>query len=368
LAGFFVSSLPSRIIAMYLTDILADARLRPERDTPEHLLARLCSGESLTSLETESLFAELVAGRLDETQIAALLIALKVKGETEAELIGAARALRAAALPFDRPDYMFADTCGTGGDGAGTVNLSTAVAFVVAAAGLPVVKHGNRSVTSRCGSSDVLDHLGVRIDCAPELSRQALDEAGLCFLFAPQYHPGLRHAAPVRRALKMRTVMNLLGPCVNPARPPVQLLGVPDPALVEPIARTLAALGVERALVVHGSGLDEIALHGDTVAARLDAGTITPLRITPEDAGLARVPLAALKGGSPEENAQRLSALLLGYGTTAEVSAVALNAGALLMVAGRAASLKDGVDIARQLLASGEPHRRLMALREITHA
>jgi anthranilate phosphoribosyltransferase len=290
-----------------------------------------------------------------------------VKGETFAELIGAARALRAAALPFDRPDYLFADSCGTGGDSSGTINLSTAVAFVAAAAGLPIAKHGNRSVTSKCGSADVLEQLGVRIDADPAVSRRALDQAGICFLFAPQYHPGLRHAGPVRRALKVRTMMNMLGPCVNPARPAVQLLGVADPKLLEPVARTLAGLGVTQALVVHGAGLDEVALHGETDAIRISSGVVEPLRIRPEQAGLTRAPLAALAGGGPEENAERLAALLRGYGTSAENAAVALNAGALLMTAGLAASLAEGADLARQALASGEPHRRLQALVAITN-
>ncbi|HWH16719.1 MAG TPA: anthranilate phosphoribosyltransferase, partial [Allosphingosinicella sp.] len=195
----------------------------------EEALLTLYSGRSLGRAEAERLFTELVEGRLSEPAIAAMLVALRLKGETADELIGAARALRAADADFERPDYLFADTCGTGGDGSGTINVSTAVAFVAAAAGLPVAKHGNRSITSRCGSADVLEHLGARIDVPAALARRSLDETGLCFLFAPAYHPGLKHAGPVRRALKVRTIMNMLGPCVNPAEPPVQLLGVADP-------------------------------------------------------------------------------------------------------------------------------------------
>jgi len=352
---------------MYLsTRIDADLPLL-DRPQPPALLARLCGGESLSSDDTQLLFEALVAGQLGEPEIAALLIALKVKGETFDELIGAARALRAAALPFDRPDYLFADSCGTGGDASGTINLSTAVAFVAAAAGLPIAKHGNRSVTSKCGSADVLEQLGVRIDADPGVSRRALDEGGICFLFAPQYHPGLRHAGPVRRALKVRTVMNMLGPCVNPARPGVQLLGVADPRLLEPVARTLAGLGVGQALVVHGAGLDEVALHDETDAIGISDGALEKLRISPEQAGLARAPLAALAGGGPEENAERLQALLRGYGSAAENAAVALNAGALLMTAGLAATIAEGADLARQTLASGEPNRRLEALVAITN-
>jgi anthranilate phosphoribosyltransferase len=330
-------------------------------------LARLYTGESLAEAEAEALFAELVAGDLPEPAIAAMLVALRLKGETAEELIGAARALRAADADFPRPDYLFADSCGTGGDGSASINVSTAVAFTAAAAGLPIAKHGNRSVTSRCGSADVLEQLGARLDLAPEVSRKALDEIGICFLFAPLYHPGLRHAGPVRRMLKVRTIMNLLGPCLNPAEPQVQLLGVADPALLEPVARTLAALGVRRALVVHGSGLDEIALHGETEAVRLRFGILEPVTIRPEDAGLERRPVQVLRGGGPEENAERLKALLMGYGLAAEAEVVALNTGALLLTAGLAADLRDGVGMALQALGSGEAYRRLKLFIEASH-
>jgi anthranilate phosphoribosyltransferase len=337
-------------------------------DAAEVALSRLYSGESLDQRSAEQLFSELVEGRLGEPAIAAMLVALRLKGETADELIGAARALRAADEPFERPDYLFADTCGTGGDGSGSINVSTAVAFVAAAAGLPIAKHGNRSVTSRCGSADVLEQLGAKLDVSAALSRRALDETGVCFLFAPRYHPGLRHAGPVRRALKVRTIMNVLGPCVNPAEPSVQLLGVADPKLLEPVAQTLAALGVREALVVHGDGLDEIALHGRTEAVRLSRGQIERLTITPEDAGLRQAPLSGLRGGGPTENAERLKALLMGYGTSVEADTVALNAGALLFTAGLAESLKDGVLNAKSVLASGDAYRRLRAFVEITNA
>ena len=353
---------------MYMNaNLAAPAIDSPAAPAVEDILAALFAGRSLSQIEAELVFGELVAGRLDEPSIAALLIALKLKGETADELIGAARALRAADAPFERPDYLFADSCGTGGDGSGTINLSTAVAFGAAAAGLPVAKHGNRSVTSRCGSADVLEHLGVKLDVPASVSRRALDEAGICFLYAPAYHPGLKHAGPVRRALKVRTIMNVLGPCVNPAEPQVQLLGVADPVLLEPVAATLAALGVRRALVVHGAGLDEVALHGATEAAMLRDGQLERLTIAPEDVGFERAPLAAIRGGGPEENAERLKALLMGYGTGAERRAVALNTGALLMIAGRAANLKEGVDLAFQAIGSGGALRRLKALVEISN-
>jgi anthranilate phosphoribosyltransferase len=224
-------------------------------------------GEDLPIDDAQHLFERLVLGRLEPAEIAGMLIALRMKGETADEMIGAAHALSAAAEPFDRPEYLFADCCGTGGDGSGLINVSTATAFVAAAADLPIAKHGNRSVSSRCGSADVLEALGASIDVPSATARSLLDEIGFCFLFAPAYHPGMKHAALVRRQLSVRTVMNLLGPCINPARPPVQLLGVADPKMLRRIAETLDALGVEEALVVHGSGLDEVALHGETRAA-----------------------------------------------------------------------------------------------------
>jgi anthranilate phosphoribosyltransferase len=334
---------------------------------PEAALERLYAGLPLSREVAQGLFTELVEGRLSEPEIAAMLISLRLKGETAEELIGAARALRAADEDFERPDYLFADSCGTGGDGSGSINVSTAVAFVAAAAGLPVAKHGNRSVTSRCGSADVLEQLGAKLDVTPDVSRRALDETGICFLFAPRYHPGLRHAGPVRRALKVRTIMNMLGPCVNPAEPKVQLLGVADPRLLGPVAQTLAALGVERALVVHGAGLDEIALHAETQAVRIEGGQLEAVTITPEQAGLERAPVAALKGGSPEENAERFKALLMGYALPAEADVVALNAGALLMTAGLAADLREGTEMGLQAIRSGAAHAKLKLFVEATH-
>ena len=354
---------------MYMnTNLALRAPSEPGDECESDVLARLYAGESLTQDEAERLFASLVDGRMAEPAIAAMLVALKIKGETKEELIGAATALRAACLPFERPSYLFADSCGTGGDGAGTINLSTAVAFVAAAAGLPVAKHGNRGFSSACGSADVLEALGVRLDMPPDLARRALDEAGICFLFAPAYHPGLRHAGPVRKALKIRTVMNLLGPCLNPAAPPVQLLGVAEARLIQPIAEVLAALGVERALVVHGGGLDEIAPHMATQAAMLNHGRIERIDLAPEDAGLKRRPVQALAGGGPEENASRLRALFAGKGGEAESEAVALNAGALLMTAGKATTLRGGVGLALEVLAYGRPLALLGELVEIGHA
>jgi anthranilate phosphoribosyltransferase len=350
---------------MYMNPKLAGLLLPGQPADPvQAALETLYSGRSIDPEASERLFVELVAGRLSDPVIASMLVALRLKGETANELIGAARALRAADADFDRPDYLFADTCGTGGDGSGSINVSTAVAFVAAAAGLPIAKHGNRSITSRCGSADVLEHLGAKLDCDASVSRRTLDDTGICFLFAPLYHPGLRHAGPVRRALGVRTIMNVLGPCLNPAEPPVQLLGVADPRLLRPVAETLAALGVARALVVHGAGLDEVALHDETRAIRLTDGSYEELTITPDQAGFEPAPLNLLKGGGPEENAERLKALLMGYGTGAEMKMVAINTGALLTTAGLAGDLREATALAADTLASGAPYEKLTAFVE----
>ena len=316
-------------------------------------LPKLLAGEDLPAEDAEHLFERLVLGKLEPAEIAGMLIALRMKGETAEEMIGAARALSAAALPFARPEYLYADCCGTGGDGSGLINVSTATAFVAAACGLPIAKHGNRSVSSRCGSADVLEALGARIELSPAEARRTLDETGFCFLFAPAYHPGMRHAGPIRRQLQVRTVMNLLGPCINPARPPVQLLGVADPKMLRRIAQTLQALGVGEALVVHGSGLDEVALHAETRAIRLSGDTLTEIEITPEDAGIERAALKAVTGGDAAENAARLRALLTGGGSGPEQDIVILNTAALLLTAGTAATLRDGADQARDALLGG---------------
>jgi anthranilate phosphoribosyltransferase len=322
-------------------------------------LPKLLSGEDLPIADSEHLFERLVLGRLEPAEIAGMLIALRMKGETAEEMIGAAQALSAAALPFERPDYLYADCCGTGGDGSGLINVSTATAFVAVACGLPVAKHGNRSVSSRCGSADVLEAVGARIDVPPAEARALLDETGFCFLFAPAYHPGMKHAALVRRQLEVRTIMNLLGPCINPARPPVQLLGVADPKMLRRVTQTLAAMGVEQALVVHGSGLDEVALHGETRAIRLSHGEMEELEISPEDAGVERAALKVVTGGDVAENADRFKALLNGRASQAEEDIVVINTAALLMTAGKAATLIDGAALAREAIASGAAGRSL---------
>ncbi len=322
------------------------------------LLERLCLGENLSLEESRGWFTRLVRGELPEIDISALLVALKSKGETPEEIAGAAAALRASALEIDTAGLTLVDSCGTGGDGAGTVNISTAAALVGAEAGLLVAKHGNRSISSRSGSADVLESCGVRIDGPPEFALRTLKEIGLCFLFAPLYHPGMRYAMPVRKTLGIRTMFNILGPLANPARPRYQLVGVYKPELCAPMARTLGLLGTSRALVVHGSGLDEIALHGTTTAALWQAGDVTEFVIRPEDLGLSRVPADALRGGTPVQNAAWLKGLLAGRGSETHELAVAVNAGALLWVGGAVPNLRAGFDRSLEVIRSGRPAGR----------
>jgi anthranilate phosphoribosyltransferase len=331
-------------------------------------LTRLLDGESLPAAETHDLFGAVIRGELTEIDITALLIALKLKGETAEEIAGAALALRASALEFPRPDYRFADIVGTGGDGSGSINISTAVAFVAAEAGLPVAKHGNRSVSSQCGSADLLERFGVRLDMPPEIARRCLDQAGVTFLFAPHYHRGVRHVMPVRKHLATRTVFNLIGPLVNPARPPIMVVGVYDSSLCPTVAATLGMLGCERALVVNGLGLDEIALHGETRAALLTEGEVLTRRFSPADFGVGELPLSALAGGDPRHNAAAVERLLRGNGTEAHNAAVAVNTAALLHLAGMEETLAAGYRRARGILSEGHAWSRLQQFAELSQA
>ena len=330
-------------------------------------LEGLYRGESLTSEQTEQLFGELLRGEMDPIVLSSLLTAMKVKGESPSEIEGAARALIAAAKPFPRPDYEFCDIVGTGGDGLYTINISSTAAIVGATCGIKVAKHGNRSVSSKTGSSDLLEKLGIKLDMSPETARHCLDEANICFLFAPHYHSGMRFAAPVRQALKTRTIFNVLGPLINPARPTYQLMGVYSELLLEPIAETLRELGLQKGMVVYGSGLDEIAIHAETQAVLVDNGELSAFTITPEALGLARYPLSALVGGDAAHNAELTRAILAGHGQDAHVSAVAANAGALIFVAGLADSLNRGVSLALEVIASGKAAVLAQHLAEVSH-
>lgn len=330
------------------------------------MIVDLLNGRPLSESDAEAVFKRLMVGELSEVEMTALLVGLKMAGETPSVIAGAARAMRAAATTFDA-GIEVADCCGTGGDGAHTFNVSTAVAIVAAECGIPMAKHGNRSVSSKCGSADVLESLGIAIEAPPQVALRALRETGICYLHAPSYHAGLRHAAAVRRALGVRTILNLMGPLVNPARPRWQVVGVYDPRWCVPMAETLGRLGCESALVVHGGGLDEIALHAPTTAAFLEKGEVREMVIRPDDAGLSMHDPSSLTGGDAATNVAILTDLLQGRGSEAQVAAVALNVGALLMVTGKAPDLAEGTAAARAVLCSDRAWTRLEAWREVQH-
>ncbi len=325
------------------------------------LLEQLYSGHSLSTSESTALFNAVIQGELSNEQIAAMLIALKVRGANTEEITGAVAASLQNAKAFPHPNYSFADIVGTGGDGQNTINISTASAIVAASMGAKVAKHGNRSVSSKSGASDVLTALGVNVNVTPEQARQALDEIGVCFLFAQQYHSGFRHVAPVRAALKTRTIFNILGPLINPARPTYHLLGVYAPELVKTYAETAVALEHQHSFVVHGSGLDEVALHGETQVAEIKNGKIEYFTLTPEDFGLKAQSLESLRGGEPQENAQMLTALLQGKGKAEHANAVAANTALLLKLFGHD-DLKQNVQNVLAHLASGKAFETLQKL------
>lgn len=329
----------------------------------ETLLEQLFQRQSLTQPQAEQLFRAIFQGELTNEQLAAVLIAFKMRGETPDEISGAVNVLLQNAEAFPTPDYPFADIVGTGGDGANTINISTASAIIGTACGLKIAKHGNRSVSSQTGSSDLLTALGVNITMSAEQARKALDEIGLCFLFAQQYHLSFRHVAPVRQALKTRTIFNILGPLVNPAKPKRQLLGVSSPHLLQPYAETVARLNHQHTIVVHGSGLDEVALHGTTEVVEVRNGQIERYTLSPQDFGLDTQPLSALVGGSPAQNAESLTALLQGRGKTAHQHAVAINVAMLLKLFGNE-DLKQNTQRALDVIASGKGFSVLTGLTE----
>ncbi|CAK9885124.1 MAG: Bifunctional protein TrpGD [Candidatus Erwinia impunctatus] len=326
-----------------------------------NVLEKLYQAEALTQDESHLLFSAIITGQLEPTKLAAALMAMKVRGEQPAEIAGAATALLEDARPFPRPDYLFADIVGTGGDGSNSINISTASALVASACGLKVAKHGNRSVSSKSGSSDLLAAFGINLDMSPADARQALDDLNVCFLFAPQYHSGFRHAMPVRQQLKTRTLFNVLGPLINPARPPLAVIGVYSPELVSPVAQTLKMLGYQRAAVVHGGGMDEIAVHSPTEVAELRDGKITHYQLTPEDFGLEFHPQESLAGGTPEENRDILTRLLQGHGEKAHEDAVAINVAMLLKMFGHE-DLRENARQALDVIHSGKAYERVTAL------
>ncbi len=330
------------------------------------LLAKLVDGRILSSDEAHAFFAACLRGEPTPAQVAAAVTALRIRGETVGEIAAFATAMREAARTLDHP-YDAIDTCGTGGDGQHTFNISTAAALVLAGAGLKVAKHGNRAMSSKSGSSDVLSVLGVNLQASPAQQRRSLDEAGIAFLFAPAYHGAMRHVGPVRAEIGFRTVFNLLGPLSNPAGAKRQVMGVYDPRLLEPLAEVLGRLGATRAWTVHGQGLDELTTTGETEVAEWKDGAVRRFTVTPEDAGLPRASIDALRGGDAEENAAALRALLDGA-TGAYRDIVLLNAAAALVVADHAADLAEGAAMAATVIDDGRAAKALADLVEATNA
>lgn len=329
-------------------------------------LARLASGEALSEEEAREAFDIMMSGGATAAQIGGFLMALRVRGETVAEIAGATRAMREKALTVAAPPGAI-DTCGTGGDGRGTYNISTAAALTVAACGVPVAKHGNRAMSSRSGSADVLRALGVNIEAAMPLVEESLADAGIGFLMAPRHHGAMRHVAGARVELGTRTIFNLLGPISNPAGTKRQLIGVFSERWLEPLATVLGALGSERAWIVHGAdGMDELTTAGPTFVAELRDGAVSRFTVTPEDAGLERADAAAVEGGEPERNAAAIRDLLAGApGAFRDI--VLLNAAAALVVAGRAGDLAEGAARAGAAIDDGSAQRALARLVAITN-
>lgn len=322
------------------------------------LLTKLLHRDDLSADEAAAAMDVVMRGEAHPAQVAGLVIGLAMKGERPAELVGLARTMRAHSVHIEAAPVAL-DTCGTGGDRAGTFNISTAAAIVVAAVGVQVVKHGNRSVSSRCGSADVLEALGVTVAAPPSVVQRAVDEAGIGFCFAPTFHPAMKHAVETRRALGVPTAFNLLGPLTNPGRVTYQIVGVPRPELTELMARALQQLGVKRAWVVHGAdGLDELSTTGYSKVSECHGDVVRTFYVHPADAGLAKAPAGALAGSDAVHNAAIVRAVLAGQvGAARDV--VLLNAGAALLICGRAGSLRDGIALAALAIDDGRAAERL---------
>jgi anthranilate phosphoribosyltransferase len=332
------------------------------------LIEKLARHEDLTTEEAAAAMAEIMEGRAAASHIAGLLIGLAMKGERPAEIVGLARTMRAHAVQVSRRYENVFDTCGTGGDRSGTFNISSCAALVVAACGVRVAKHGNRSASSRTGGADVYEALGIRVTASPAVVERCLAEAGIGFFFAPTFHPSMRHAGPVRRELGVRTAFNLLGPLTNPAGATRQLVGVPRPEFTELLARSLLLLGAERAWVVHGAdGIDELTTTGYTKISECRDGAVNTFYLHPADVGLPKAPAGALQGGDAHENARIIENILNG-GRGPARDVVLLNSGAALFIAGAASSVEDGIARASRAIDRGDAKRILEQLVSISTA
>jgi anthranilate phosphoribosyltransferase len=327
----------------------------------QQTIERVTDGDDLT-LEEAREAAELVFEEMTEAQIGALLTALRAKGETEGEIAGFATGMRDAARTIDPNRSPLVDTCGTGGDAYDTINVSTTAAIVTAGAGVPVAKHGNYSVSSSSGSADVLSVAGVDVEAEPTAVESAIETDGIGFMLAPVFHPAMKAVIGPRKELGMRTLFNVLGPLTNPAGADAQVLGVYDASLVAPIAQAVAHMPVEHALVVHGAGMDEVAIHDETTVAEVDGETVTEFTVSPADLGVDRAPIAAVAGGTPTENAADLRGIVDGAVTGPKRDLILANAGAAIYVAGETDSLSAGVDRAAAAIDDGSAAAKLEAL------
>ena len=319
----------------------------------ESYLRHALNGAVLDQEQARSVFEQMSRGELSDIEIAAFLGALHARGEQPSEIAGAAEAFRQAAQSFSTDATGIIDVVGTGGDGVGTINVSTASAFVAASMGLKVAKHGNRAVSSKAGAADLIEAAGIPLDLSPTSSAQLLERTGFCFLFAQKYHPAMRFVAPVRAALKNPTIFNLIGPLVNPAHLSYQVLGVGKHELLDDVAQALASLGLEHALVVHGSGTDEFAVHGQTEVREITREGVSSFTYTPEELGITPAPLSDLIGGDASDNLRLITDIFNGSGIPAQRDAIAATTGAMLYLAGKAPSLNEGTAAALAQLTSG---------------
>jgi len=331
-------------------------------------ISKLIEKQDLTQKEAEEVMNQIMSGKATDAQIAGFLVALRLKGETIDEITACAKVMREKASRIKPKNHnQLIDVVGTGGDKSGTFNISTTAAFVVAGANIPVAKHGNKGVSSKSGSADVLKALGINIDLDPKQVEKCISEVGIGYMFAPKFHSAMKYAIGPRKELKIRTIFNILGPLTNPAEAPYELMGVFDESLVEPLAEVLGKLGCKHALVVHGNGLDEITIEAQTKAAEYKDGHLTTYNINPADFGITLVDLKEIKGNTPEDNAKITLDILNGKEKGPKRDVVLLNAGAAIYVAGKADSIQDGIDLAKNSIDSGKALEKFNNLKDWTN-